>query len=99
MHQTEPSPARRRELFRDPLPGTSQIPTDFLVRPRTNLRAEVAPTYATKRDLLTCTGMRHGIILFLCSAIASVATAEEIKHRWVCVDNGANRKQKGDAAL
>ncbi len=35
--------------------------------------------------------MRHGIISILCFAIASVATAEGIKHRWVCVDNGANR--------
>ncbi len=35
--------------------------------------------------------MRHGIIPYLCLAIASMATAEDIKHRWVCVDNGANR--------
>ena len=35
--------------------------------------------------------MRHGITIFLCFTIASVATAADIKHRWVCVDNGANR--------
>ena len=35
--------------------------------------------------------MRHGTILLLCFAMATVATGEDIKHRWVCVDNGANR--------
>lgn len=35
--------------------------------------------------------MRHWTLASLCFVIASVAIAEDIKHRWVCVDNGANR--------